>query len=166
MCCATLKGLAAIQRTCLHGNVSARWSAHPAMLNRASRASDARAAVNQTIRADVFSGSAFRCSNGIDAMLKAVKLEAVFEMGVGTDRHRLMVEWHETVGIGYPKDDLATCYPSEKDFISGKELWPELYALNGQRVCLRLRPDGFRRKKVIGVEPQEPGWIPICEAVG
>lgn len=108
-----------------------------------------------------------RTASGEQAgMIKAVKLESVFEMGVGTERHRLLVEWHETVGIGYPKDDLATCYPSEKDFLSGKELWPELYALNGQRVWLRLRPDGWKRKKIVGVEPEEPGWIPLCEAVG
>lgn len=58
-------------------------------------------------------------------MIKTVKMDSVFEMGEGTDQHRLVVEWHETVGIGVPKDELATC-PA-----SAKELWPELYALKG-----------------------------------
>lgn len=92
-------------------------------------------------------------------MIKAVKLQSVFEMGEGTERHRLLAEWHETVGIGYPKDDLATCYESEKD------LWPELYAMKGQRVWLRLRPDGIGRKKIVGAEPEKPGWT-CFEAVG
>ena len=90
----------------------------------------------------------------IPAMIKTVNLESVFEMGQSTDRHRLIAEWHETVGIGYPKDDLATCLASEKD------LWPELYALKGQRVWLSLRGD-----RIIGVEPEKPGCT-CFEAVG
>jgi hypothetical protein len=87
-------------------------------------------------------------------MIKAVKLDSVFEMGEGTYRHRLIAEWHETVGIGFPKDDLATCHVFEK------HLWPELYALKGQRVWLRLRGD-----RIVGVEPEDPGWT-CFEAVG
>ena len=87
-------------------------------------------------------------------MIRAVKLDRVFELGEGTDRHRLILEWHDTVGIGYPKDDLATCQESEK------ELWPELYALKGQRVWLRLRGD-----RIVGVEREELGCT-CFEAVG
>ena len=87
-------------------------------------------------------------------MIKAVKLDRIFELGEGTDRHRLIAEWHETVGIGYPKDCIATCWTSEK------YLWPELQALKGQRVWLRLRGD-----KITGVEREMPGWI-CYEAVG
>lgn len=92
-------------------------------------------------------------------MIKATKLDSLFEMGDGTSRHRLIAEWHETVGIGFPKDNLATCYPSEK------ELWPKLQALKGQRVWLTLRPDGIKRKKIVGVEPEKSGWT-CFEAVG
>lgn len=87
-------------------------------------------------------------------MIKAVKLERVFEMGESTNRHRLIAEWHETLGIGFPKDDLATCQAS------AKELWPELYALKGQRVWLRLRGH-----TIFGVEREKPGWT-CFEAVG
>jgi hypothetical protein len=87
-------------------------------------------------------------------MIKAVKLDSVFEMGEGTERHRLLAEWHETVGIGYPKDALARCSASEK------ELWSELYALKGQRVWLLLRRD-----RIVGVERAMPGWT-CFEAVG
>src|SRR5579863_10116886 len=88
------------------------------------------------------------------AMIKAVKLDSVFEMGEGTNRHRLLVEWHETSGIGFPTDPLATCP------VSQKELWTDLYALKGQRVWLRLRGD-----TIIGVEREEQGWS-CFEAVG
>jgi hypothetical protein len=87
-------------------------------------------------------------------MIKTVKLDSVFEMGEGTPRHRLLVEWHETVGIGYPKGALATCEASEQ------ELWPALYALKGQRVRLTLRRD-----RITGVERATRGWI-CFEAVG
>jgi hypothetical protein len=87
-------------------------------------------------------------------MIKTAKLDHIFEMGEGTDRHRLLAEWHETIGIGYPKDDLATCQASEK------ALWPELYALKGQRVWLRLRRD-----RIVGVEREKTGWT-CFEAVG
>jgi len=87
-------------------------------------------------------------------MIKTVKLDSVFEMGEGTNRHRLIAEWHETVGIGYPKDNLATCYASDN------ELWPELHTLRGQRVWLHLRRD-----RIVGVEPEKPGWT-CFEAVG
>jgi hypothetical protein len=28
-------------------------------------------------------------------MIKTVKMDSVFEIGEGTDQHRLMVEWHD-----------------------------------------------------------------------
>jgi hypothetical protein len=87
-------------------------------------------------------------------MIKTLTLDSVFEMGEGTNRHRLIAEWHETDGIGYPKDVLATCLASDK------KLWPELYALKGQRVWLSLRGD-----RIVGVEPEKPGWT-CFEAVG
>lgn len=87
-------------------------------------------------------------------MIRTVKLERVFDAGESTPHHRLIAEWHETVGIGYPKDALATCYASEKD------IWPALRALQGQRVWLRLRGD-----RIVGVEPEKPGRI-CFEAVG
>jgi hypothetical protein len=87
-------------------------------------------------------------------MIKTVTLESVFEIGESTDRHRLVVEWHETVGIGCPKEDLATCLASEK------ELWAELYALKGRRVWLSLRGD-----RIIGVEPEKHGCT-CFEVVG
>ena len=87
-------------------------------------------------------------------MIKAVKPDRIFELGEGTDRHRLIVEWNETVGIGYPKDEVATCQASEK------ELWPELRALKGQKVWLTLRRD-----RIMGVERAIPGCT-CFEAVG
>jgi hypothetical protein len=93
-------------------------------------------------------------SDEVGQMIKTVKLDSVFEMGEGTERHRLLAEWHETVGIGYPKDRLATCYASEKD------IWPELRALRGQRVWLCLRGD-----KITGAELAKPGWD-CFEAIG
>ncbi len=78
-------------------------------------------------------------------MIKTVTLDSVFEMGEGTNRHRLIAEWHETIGIGYPKDNLATCYPSDN------ELWPKLHALKGRRVWLHLRRD-----RVVGESRKDP----------
>lgn len=87
-------------------------------------------------------------------MIKTVKLDRVFELSEGTDWHRLIAEWHETVGIGYPKDRIATCQASDKD------LWPKLRTLKGQQVWL-----SSRRDRIVGVERAMPGWT-CFEAVG
>ena len=78
---------------------------------------------------------------------------AVLRQVEGTHRHRLMAEWHETVGIGYPKDELATCY------VSDKQLWPDLFSLKGQRVWLTLH--GHR---IIGVEREKPDGVVLRES--
>ena len=67
-------------------------------------------------------------------VIKAVKLDRVFELGTG-DRHRLILEWHETVGYGRPKDPLAICQQSEK------HLWDKIKRLVGWKVLLHLNGD-------------------------
>ncbi len=73
-------------------------------------------------------------------IIKAVKLDRAFELGTG-DRHRLILEWHETVGFGKPKDPIAICHQSEK------HLWEKIQKLVGWRVLLHLNGDN-----VMGIE--------------
>jgi hypothetical protein len=87
--------------------------------------------------------------------IRPCKPDNVFEMGEGTVRHRLIVEWHETVGIGYPKDEIATCQSSAKHF------WLKLRPFKGRRVLLHLLGNN-----IVGVERDTPpGWTEF-DAIG